>query len=386
MTNSQLFALPVHGRNGQGRAFQTSVPGQSHGILAEELFARMLYSERKRTERSGRGFALMLLESTGILKPDDSNQALEDVLLAVSHSSRETDTVGWHNEGSTVGVIYTELGSDKDAQSVASILITKVSNALTGRLPKNQVDQIKVTVHVFPQEWDKGKPDSSAGSVFDEAIYQRKAKWLPSLVKRSMDIAGSLLALLLFLPVFIGAAIAIKLTSKGPILFCQQRVGQFGKKFKFLKFRSMYVNSDETIHREFTRRFIANGPGQGPAAESSVVYKLTADKRVTPIGHFLRRTSLDELPQFLNVLMGDMSLVGPRPPIPYEVECYHPWHRARLQATKPGITGLWQVGGRSSVKFDEMVRMDLRYAASWSIWLDIKILLKTPFAVFKGAH
>jgi lipopolysaccharide/colanic/teichoic acid biosynthesis glycosyltransferase len=117
-------------------------------------------------------------------------------------------------------------------------------------------------------------------------------------------------------------------------------------------------------------------------------YKLTADPRVTPIGRLLRTTSLDELPQFLNVLMGDMSLVGPRPPIPYEVERYRPWHRTRLLATKPGITGLWQVGGRSRVKFDDMVRMDLRYAASWSLWLDIKILLKTPLAVFstKGAH
>ena len=386
MTNSPLFALPVHGRNGQSRAFQTSVPGQSYGILAEELFARMLYSERKRTERSGRGFALMLLESAWILKPDGSNQALEDVLVALSHSSRETDTVGWHNEGSAVGVIYTELASDQDAQSVARILVTKVYKALTSYLSKNQVDQIKLTVHVFPDEWDKGKPVDSAGSVFDDATYQSMAKWLPRLVKRSMDIVGSVLALLLSMPVFIGVAIAVKLTSKGPVLFCQERVGQFGKKFNFLKFRSMYVNSDEAVHREYTQRFITGGNGNGELSESSVVYKLTADSRVTPIGRFLRRTSLDELPQFLNVLIGHMSLVGPRPPIPYEVECYRPWHRARLQASKPGITGLWQVGGRSSVKFDEMVRMDLRYAASWSIWLDIKIILKTPFAVFKGAH
>ena len=113
-------------------------------------------------------------------------------------------------------------------------------------------------------------------------------------------------------------------------------------------------------------------------------YKLTADPRVTRVGSFLRKTSLDELPQFLNVLKGDMSLVGPRPPLPYEVECYKLWHRARLLAAKPGITGLWQVGGRSRVKFDDMVRMDLRYAASWSLWLDIKILLQTPHAVFSG--
>jgi lipopolysaccharide/colanic/teichoic acid biosynthesis glycosyltransferase len=150
----------------------------------------------------------------------------------------------------------------------------------------------------------------------------------------------------------------------------------------------MHVNNDATIHREFVTRLIANGNVGSPTPESLSPYKLTADPRVTPIGRLLRTTSLDELPQFLNVLMGDMSLVGPRPPIPYEVERYRPWHRTRLLATKPGITGLWQVGGRSRVKFDDMVRMDLRYAASWSLWLDIKILLKTPLAVFstKGAH
>jgi lipopolysaccharide/colanic/teichoic acid biosynthesis glycosyltransferase len=199
-----------------------------------------------------------------------------------------------------------------------------------------------------------------------------------------MDIAGSLLALLFCLPLFLGIAIAIKLTSKGPVLFCQQRLGQYGKKFNFLKFRSMYVNNDATIHREFVRSFITNANGCSQKSEGRAAYKLTADPRVTPIGGFLRKTSLDELPQFLNVLKGEMSLVGPRPPVPYEVECYKVWHRARLLAAKPGITGLWQVGGRSRVKFDDMVRMDLRYATSWSLWLDIKILLQTPRAIFSG--
>jgi lipopolysaccharide/colanic/teichoic acid biosynthesis glycosyltransferase len=147
----------------------------------------------------------------------------------------------------------------------------------------------------------------------------------------------------------------------------------------------MCVNNDATIHREFVKSFIANANG-GSTQTSEVrsPYKIAADPRVTLIGHFLRKTSLDELPQFLNVLMGDMSLVGPRPPVPYEVECYHVWHRTRLLAAKPGITGLWQVGGRSRVKFDDMVRMDLQYAATWSLWLDIKILLQTPRAVFSA--
>ena len=165
-------------------------------------------------------------------------------------------------------------------------------------------------------------------------------------------------------------------------------MGQYGRKFKFLKFRSMYVNNDATIHREYVKCFIANANGGGQTPEGRSAYKLTADPRVTPIGAFLRKTSLDELPQFANVLKGDLSLVGPRPSLPYEVECYMMWHRARLLSAKPGITGVWQVGGRSRVKFDDMVRMDLRYAASWSLWLDIKILLRTPYAVLlgNGAH
>jgi lipopolysaccharide/colanic/teichoic acid biosynthesis glycosyltransferase len=164
-------------------------------------------------------------------------------------------------------------------------------------------------------------------------------------------------------------------------------VGHYGKVFTFLKFRSMHINNDTSVHREYVANLIAgravrlpsNGDGDG-------VYKLTNDKRITRVGKFLRRSSLDELPQFLNVLKGDMSLVGPRPAIPYEVASYQTWHRRRILEVKPGITGLWQVNGRNRIKFDEMVRLDLQYAKGWSPWLDIKILLRTPRAVFRGAH
>jgi len=199
-----------------------------------------------------------------------------------------------------------------------------------------------------------------------------------------MDIVGSLLALTFGLPLFLAVALAVKLTSRGPVVFLQERVGQNGKKFDFLKFRSMYVDSDQTIHQEYTRALIENANSAGPSHDGQVHYKLTADPRVTPVGRFLRKSSLDELPQFVNVLKGEMSLVGPRPPLPYEVECYQVWHRRRLLAAKPGITGLWQVEGRSRVKFDDMVRMDLRYSTSWSIWMDIKILLQTPRAVLSA--
>ena len=147
----------------------------------------------------------------------------------------------------------------------------------------------------------------------------------------------------------------------------------------------MYVDNDCSVHKEFVTRLIASHPvSKGQSESEQSVYKLTNDKRITRVGRILRRTSLDELPQFLNVLMGDMSLVGPRPPIPYELAAYQTWHRRRLLGVKPGITGLWQVMGRSSIRFDEMVRLDLRYASTWTPWLDFKILLRTPRAVIKG--
>jgi lipopolysaccharide/colanic/teichoic acid biosynthesis glycosyltransferase len=147
----------------------------------------------------------------------------------------------------------------------------------------------------------------------------------------------------------------------------------------------MFVNNDNKAHKEFVTRLIASEPGgTAPKEAGESVYKLTNDKRITRVGKILRRTSLDELPQFLNVLKGEMSLVGPRPPIPYELAAYQTWHRHRLLAVKPGITGLWQVMGRSSVRFDEMVRLDLRYASTWTPWLDFKILMRTPRAVIKG--
>jgi lipopolysaccharide/colanic/teichoic acid biosynthesis glycosyltransferase len=154
----------------------------------------------------------------------------------------------------------------------------------------------------------------------------------------------------------------------------------------------MYVNSDNQDHKEYITKYIKeqkafedNG-GNGNDGGSRGIYKIQQDTRITPVGNFIRKTSLDELPQFFNVLIGDMSLVGPRPPIPYECELYDLWHKKRIFEVKPGITGLWQVEGRSSTNFDEMVRLDIQYIREWSFWLDFKILIKTPWALIKGAY
>ena len=156
-----------------------------------------------------------------------------------------------------------------------------------------------------------------------------------------------------------------------------------GRIFLFYKFRTMLPNADDASHREFQRRFIAGQSDVKPASDTLPVYKLQKDPRITRVGRWLRRLSLDELPQLLNVLRGDMSLVGPRPPIPYEVESYELWHRKRLDM-KPGMTGLWQVSGRNHLPFDEMVRLDLFYIENWSLLLDLKIILRTLPVMLRG--
>jgi lipopolysaccharide/colanic/teichoic acid biosynthesis glycosyltransferase len=342
----------------------------------------MLFRERKRAERSGSGFVLMLLESTKLLRRGN-REAIDEVLSALGDSTRDTDIMGWYKRESTIGVIFTELGAHADRRSVADALRVKVTRALSSALDIREFKEIRLSFRVFPEAWDAGAPaGDTEASLYGDLLNGTAPNRLSHLAKRSMDIAGGLLALLFCLPLFLCIAIAIKLTSKGPVFFRQKRIGQFGQGFGFLKFRSMYVDADAKIHQDYVRQLIANPNGDN---RRDGLYKLVADPRITPVGRFLRRTSLDEIPQFLNVLKGEMSLVGPRPPLPYEVDVYRVWHKTRLLVAKPGITGLWQVAGRSRVKFDDMVRMDLEYAKSRSLWLDMKILLKTPGAVLSGA-
>ncbi len=198
--------------------------------------------------------------------------------------------------------------------------------------------------------------------------------------KRAVDVLFSFAVMVLGLPFYAFIAALIKLTSEGPVLFVQDRVGTDGRPFKFYKFRTMLVDCTDAQHRNFAEDFIKGRLMNDE--ENGRVYKIKNDPRVTAIGRFLRRTSLDELPQFINVLRGDMTLVGPRPPLAYELAHYKEWHRGRL-AVKPGLTGLWQVSGRSTVPFDEMVMLDLYYIENWSLALDMKIILRTvPVMVF----
>jgi len=314
-----------------------------------------------------------------------TTRALEAIVSALLASSRDTDLVGWYKDGLMVGALYTGLvGSDRVA--VINTILSRVNSSLRDGLTFEQFSRVRISLHYFPDDWDDENSDRPSNPALYPDISKLHTSKRPRLImKRVMDVIGGSLLAVLCLPLGILIAIAVKLTSKGPVLFRQPRVGQYGRQFTFLKFRSMYTNNDHTIHKEFVTKLINSKVQLMPTCGTDAVYKLKEDRRITPLGKFLRRTSLDELPQFLNVLKGDMSLVGPRPPIPYELAAYQTWHRQRLLEVKPGITGLWQVTGRSTVDFDSMVRLDLKYATSWSPRLDLEILLRTPLAVIRGS-
>ncbi len=194
--------------------------------------------------------------------------------------------------------------------------------------------------------------------------------------KRAVDVVGSIILLILFSPILLATALAVKLTSPGPVIFKHQRIGGNGREFKFYKFRSMRPSAEE-------ERSLLDDQNEvdGP------VFKMRSDPRITPVGRFIRRTSIDELPQFWNVLIGDMSLVGPRPPLPQEVEQYSDWERQRL-AVPPGVTGIWQVSGRSDLDFETWVSMDIQYIEEWRPWLDVSLMVRTVPAVLsrRGAY
>jgi len=303
---------------------------------------------------------------------------LRQIFHQLQGSIRETDIIGWYNQNAILGIVFSDLSSADTA--IVSALEAKVNSAVCLALPAETANQIGVSVYLFPKNngADRGAGDLS---FYPELLSQGGSRRAAQALKRLIDIGGSAVLLCLLGPLFALVAAVIKVNSKGPVIFRQVRIGQRGQPFNFFKFRSMYIGNDAGIHKEYVTTFISR---RATPIGTDGVYKITNDPRVTTVGRFLRRTSLDELPQLWNVLCGDMSLVGPRPPIPYECECYTLWHLRRVLEAKPGITGLWQVRGRSRLNFDDMVRLDLKYAKQWSIWLDIKILLQTPKAVLMG--
>jgi len=357
-----------------------------HALLPEPMFLRALCLERKRAERSRKFFVLMLLNQVKPVQNTNGDNVFSKTVSVISASIRETDIAGWYQEKAALGVIFAELGA-ADKKSVLAALRAKVTAALQSSLRTEELSRIRISFHCFPEDWEDHEAGLQATTtLYPDLVARDEARRVSRGIKQAIDAVGSLMALIVLSPIFLAIAVAIKLSSPGPVFFRQKRIGQYGIPFTCLKFRSMYAVNDSRIHMEYVKRFIAGAvdAGVSDTQQHKAVYKITEDPRVTRVGRFLRKTSLDELPQFLNVLRGEMSLVGPRPPIPYELEAYDVWHRRRLLEVKPGVTGLWQVNGRSRLRFDDMVRLDLKYAKAWSLGLDLKILLQTPRAVFTG--
>jgi lipopolysaccharide/colanic/teichoic acid biosynthesis glycosyltransferase len=345
-------------------------PGHDDGqarpyLIDEEPFRHMVTRERRRAERSGEPLALL------VVRLPHGRRAAGPALrrataAAVTAAKRETDIAGWLQRGRVLGVILTQI-READLPAACDAVGRRVRRELGARIDADTMRGLAVDIDVSPGR-GRSQPPRRAG------YYA---------MKRALDIAGSLALLIALVPLLLLIALLVKSRSRGPVLFRQVRIGQGLQPFTMLKFRTMAVDADHALHHQFVTAFInARAPLSAPGAPG--VFKLTNDPRVTPVGRILRKTSLDELPQLWNVLRGDMSLVGPRPALAYELEQYQPWHRRRLLEAKPGITGLWQVVGRSRTTFDDMVRMDLRYVQRRSLWTDLSILLATPKAVILG--
>ena len=340
-------------------------------FLTKSDFLHCLRLEKRRVDRSKVPLSIALF----CFKEEEmTSGALKKFLEILHGNTRETDIKGWLERG-VIGLLLpdtNEKGVKRFAEKIingnGSLNYSVITRTYPDHLFQVLLADEKTSLDIFP---------------FDMDVPLKHDKF-QLVIKRGMDIIGAFFGLLVVSPIILIAAIAVKLTSPGPIIFKQSRLGMKGARFPFLKFRSMYWNVDDRIHREYITDLIGGDLdkiNQGDATEP--IYKMKSDPRVTKVGKIIRKSSIDELPQLFNVLRGEMSLVGPRPPIPYEVEKYEPWHLRRILEVKPGITGLWQVDGRSKTSFDDMVRLDLRYAQNWSLWLDVKILLKTVKAVLR---
>ncbi len=379
------------------------------GIHSVDRFRAILGNEQDRVSRSQHEFSLLLFNIDSGRTGSGQLQDLEDALTG---RIRAIDEVGWF-DGKHLGVIlpYT---SAAGAQMLAVDICRALST--TGDTPEwavytypskwfshNDADPRQYYFRDILPEWGTKDSPGSCASVEDvpggacasnmcwqlvragcngEALVRTPRplchRPLP-IWKRAMDILGAAGGLILTSPFLLVVSLVIKIVSRGPVFFKQQRIGYMGKPFTMWKFRTMRVGADTSNHRQHVTRLI-NGCGQNGEGFGKPMIKLDDDPQIIPFGKILRKTCLDELPQLVNVLRGEMSLVGPRPAIAYEVEAYASWHHRRLD-TVPGVTGLWQVNGKNRLTFIEMVRLDIEYLKERSFWLDIGILLKTPLAV-----
>ncbi len=341
-------------------------------MLSKHHFFKQMQFEKRRTDRSKTPLSIVLFRVD--IRKRHRLGNVREMLDLLRKTKRETDILGYLGDD-LIALLLT------DTNRPGAEAFTRNVTALGGEVPFSMVagtypDQLfedLIAGHQVP-------PDTS--HLFLDDAVEHDA--IGSSVKRAVDIVGAIVGILLLSPLMLITAIAVKVTSPGPVIFKQFRLGKRGVPFVFYKFRSMSTNSDDQIHRKYVENLIkGNLEEVNQGNEANPHFKLKADPRVTPVGRIIRMTSMDELPQLFNVLKGDMSLVGPRPPLTYEAEKYQSWHLRRVLEIRPGITGLWQVEGRNKTSFDDMVRLDLRYIRNWTLWLDLKILAKTVRAVLR---
>ena len=337
------------------------------GLLSRTEFLRMVQREKRRTDRSHSALSMAML----VVDPNGGS-TLQHVLEKVLSMVRETDYVT-ATDDQCIAVLLPDTGEAGLRSFLDKVALSRDAQgtrASGATYPDASFDRLIAE--------RLGTPRSRHAADADEPSPIRSHGYRG---KRALDVLGALVALVLLSPLMLIVALLIRLTSPGPAIFRQTRVGQGGAPFTMFKFRSMRTDIDDSAHREFVASLIDGKVKPGGGSTTAAPFKIKGDPRITAIGRFIRKTSIDELPQFYNVLKGDMSLVGPRPPVQYEADKYKAWHRRRVFEMKPGLTGIWQVEGRSRVSFDDMVRMDLRYLQHCSLRFDLAILLRTVAVV-----
>jgi lipopolysaccharide/colanic/teichoic acid biosynthesis glycosyltransferase len=366
-----LMIEPTH----QQRPRIQSSNGRAHprldDILPKHHFFKQLEREKRRTDRSKAPLSIALFHLDS--KKSGEPSAIDSLLNLLRSGKRETDIVGYLGAGAVALCLpdTTSQGTQGFIQKIVSRANDLHFSTVAGTYPDRLFDNLIAE--------DADLPDFHLFLDDPEDRHERGY-----FLKRSIDVIGSIVGMLLLWPLLLITAVAIAVTTPGPVIFKQTRLGRRGVPFVFYKFRSMSRSVDDRIHREYVTSLIKGNLekiNQGDTAKP--LYKIKSDPRITRVGRIIRKTSIDELPQLFNVLKGDMSLVGPRPPIPYEAEKYQSWHLRRILEIKPGLTGLWQVEGRSKTSFDDMVRLDLRYIRDCSLMLDLKIMIKTVKVVLR---
>ncbi|MGI9211123.1 MAG: sugar transferase [Methylococcaceae bacterium] len=345
-------------------------PNKNQYALPGPCFLELLHIERLRAERSGSALSLILIDLGHGRTPNDGSGQL---LLRFLHDcTRISDKIGILDTG-TMALLLPDTGLS-GAQDVASHISTQ-----SGRLYASLM--VATFPHqVFERLLNGTGPNAALNPFLHSDVYRPKP--LEETAKRLMDIILSLSAIIVLSPLMALLVMAIRISSEGQAIYRQERLGRNAAPFTLYKFRTMYHDSSEILHKNYVSQYIRGVlPEPKTESEKPEPYKIRQDPRITPLGHILRTTSLDELPQLFNILKGEMSLVGPRPAIDYEAREYQAWHLRRILVMKPGLTGLWQVEGRSATRFDDMVRMDIRYIQGWSLWMDMKILMQTAGVV-----